>query len=127
MFIFIVAKITATVLLINGVKDVEELTNAGKFVVSGKRIEFSESGFGEARFGREISWETNGAHAAAVSLKIDIWGKVVDWSFGGEVHVVAELKELFVEGGIVSEDADWVVVDFETFSDRFDDDGFLIV
>lgn len=50
IFEFVVAEIAATVGLFNGVEDVEELTDAGEFVVSGARVGADEGGFDEAGF-----------------------------------------------------------------------------
>lgn len=69
VFVFVIAKVTATILLIDGVEDVEELADAGEFVgfiadVAG--VGASESGADETGFGGEVAGEADSAHAAAV-------------------------------------------------------------
>lgn len=48
-FVFIVAEVTATALLVNRVEDVEELADTRKLVVFGKGMSAGEGGFDEAR------------------------------------------------------------------------------
>ncbi len=89
----------------------EELIYARDFVALGKGIEFGKSGFCKARFGGEVTWKTNRTHTTAIDWKIKVWGKVIDWSFGGEMLIVAELKKHFVEWWIISENTDRIVID----------------
>lgn len=122
-FVFIVAKVGATALLVDGMENVEELVDARDFVVGGEGIEFGEGDFREAGLGREVARKADGAHAAAVFGESEVGGEVVFRGFGGEVLVIAELEIHFVERGIVGKDAGRVVVDFEAVGDGFDGDS----
>ncbi len=51
-FVFVVAEIVATALLIDGMQNVEELADAAHFVGFGEGIKFGKSGFDETGFGR---------------------------------------------------------------------------
>lgn len=48
-------------------------------------------------------------------------------SGGGEVLVIIEVKELFVEGWVVGEDAGGVVVNMYAVGDGFEDNALLAV
>lgn len=116
VFVFVIAKVAATVLLVDGVEDVEELADAGEFVgfiadVAG--VGASESGADETGFGGEVAGETDPAHAAAVFLERNVWREGVFWGVGGEIAIVVKIEKLFVERRIVGEDAGRVIVDFE--------------
>lgn len=76
-FVFAVAEVTAAALLVDGMEDVEELADAGEFVVGGKGVGVSEDGFDEAGLGREVARETDGAQATAVLLEWDVRGESV--------------------------------------------------
>lgn len=125
VFVFVIAEVAATILLVNGVEDVEELTDTGEFVgfiadVAG--VGASESGADETRFGGEVAGKADPAHAAAVFLERNVWREGVFWGVGGEIAIVVKIEELLVEGRIVGEDAGGVIVDFEAVFSRFDDD-----
>lgn len=122
MFVFVVAEVAAAVLLVDGVENVEELADAGHLVIGGNGVELGEGGFGIARFGREVAWEANGTHAAAISREIIGGSEFVLGSLGGKMLVVAELEALLVERRVVGQDADGIVVDLEAVFDGFDDD-----
>ncbi len=49
VFIFVVTEVTAAVLLVDRVEDVEELADTAYLVVGGEGMEFGEGGFDEAR------------------------------------------------------------------------------
>lgn len=89
MFVFVIAKVAAAVLLVDGMEDMEELANAGRFVGSRARIKFCKGGFDETRFGREISGEADGAHASTINWEIVIGSEIVDRGFGGEMLIIA--------------------------------------
>lgn len=125
MFELVVAEVAAAVLLVDGVEDVEELADAGEFIVfvvfiAG--VSTGEGDFDEARLGREVARKTDGSHTAAILLELEARGELVFGGSGGEMHIIIEGEKLFVEWRVVGEDAGRVVVDFETFGDRFDDD-----
>lgn len=77
----------------------------------------------KARLGGEAAGETDGTHAAAVFGEGKVGSEVVDRGGGGEIHVIVQVEELFVERRVVGEDVGGVVVDFETVHDGFDNDG----
>lgn len=54
-FVFVVAEVGTTALLVDGMENMDELADIAEFVVAGERIEFGEGDFGEARFGRKIT------------------------------------------------------------------------
>lgn len=126
-FVFVGAEVGAATLLVNGVKDVEELTDVGQFIIIGEGIELGEGDFSKARFGREVARETDGAHAAAVKREVDARSEGIDWGFGRKVLIITELEELLVKWRVVGEDANRVVVDFEAVFDGFDDDAFFAI
>lgn len=127
VFIFVVTEVAAAVLLVDGVEDMEELANAAHFVIGGEGMDFGESGFDEARLRAQISWKTDSTHAAAVFLKVIARSESIDWRRGGEVHIIIETEKLFREGWVVGQNADRIVVDFESVGNRFDDDTFFTV
>lgn len=125
VFVFVIAKVAATVLLIDGVEDVEELADAGEFVgliadVAG--VGASESSADETGLGGEVAGKADPAHAAAVFLERNVWRESVFWGVGGEIAIVVKIEELLVEGRIVGENAGGVIVDFKAVFSRFDDD-----
>lgn len=125
VFVFVIAKVAATVLLIDGVEDVEELADAGEFVgliadVAG--VGASESSADETGLGGEVAGKADPAHAAAVFLERNVWRESVFWGVGGEIAIVVKIEELLVERWIVSENAGGVIVDFKAVFSRFDDD-----
>lgn len=126
VFELVVAKIATAELLVDGVENVKELADAGEFVIFAVFVAGVGAGkgdFGEARLGREVARKADGAHAATVLLEREVRGELVFGSGGGEVHVIIEGEELFVERWVVGEDAGGVIVDFETFGDRFNDNA----
>ena len=38
------------------------------------------------------------------------------------MHIVVKAKKVLIEGWVVGEDAYWVIVDFKTIGNRFDND-----
>ncbi len=117
MLVFVIAEIAAAVLLVDGVENMEELADATELVVGRFRVELGESGFDETRLRREVAREADSAHAAAVGAKREIGGKAIDWFLVGEVEIIVEMEKLFVERWVIGEDADGIVVDFETVCD----------
>lgn len=125
VFIFIIAKVAATVLLVDGMEDVEELADTGElvgFITDVAGVGASESGADETRFGGEVAGKADPAQAAAVFLERNVWHESIFWGVGGEIAIVVKIEELFVERRIVSENAGGVIVDFEAVFGRFDDD-----
>ena len=126
VFELVVAEVAAAELLVDGVEDVEELADAGEFVVLTVLVAgvgAGEGDFGAAGLGREIAREADATHATAVFLERDVRGELVFGGGGGKMHVVVEGEKLFVEWRVISEDAGGVVVDFETFGNGFDDNA----
>ncbi len=82
-----------------------------------------EGGFDKARLGGEVAGEADGTHAATIFGEGEVRSEVVDRGGGGEIHVIVEVEELFVERRVVGEDVGGVVIDFETVHDGLDDDG----
>lgn len=121
--VLVVAEVGAATLLVDGMEDVEELADVAELVVGREGIELGEGGSNEARFGREVAGEADGAHAAAIKREVDLGSDGVDGVLCGQVLVIAELEELLVERRVVGEDADRVVVDFETVFHGFDNDA----
>ncbi len=101
MFVFVITEVAATVLLVDGVENVEELANTGELVVGRDGVEFCEGGFCEARLRRKIAGKANSAHTSTISREIIGRGEVVLWGFGREVLVVAKLEKLLIEGWVV--------------------------
>lgn len=118
----LVAEVGATVLLLDGVEDVEKLINTGEFVVGGTGIELGEGGFDEASTGREVAGESDGAHAAAVSRERELRREGIDWVERGEMLIVIEAEDLLGEGRVIGEDAEGIVIDLETGSGGLDGD-----
>ena len=127
VLVLVVTEVAAAVLLVDGMEDMEELANAAHFVIGGEGMDFGESGFDEARLRAQISWKTDSTHAAAVFLEVIARSESIDWRRGGEVHIIIETEKLFREGWVVGQNADRIVVDFESVSNGFDDDAFFVV
>lgn len=126
VFEFVVAEVAAAELLVDRVEDVEELADAGEFVVFAifvAGVSASEGDFGEARPRREVARKADGTHAAAVLLEREVRGELIFGSSGGEMHVVIEGEKLLVKRRVVGKDTSGVVVDFETCGDRFNNDA----
>lgn len=47
-FVFIITEVAAAALLVDGMKDMEELTDTGELVIGGEGMSASKDGFGEA-------------------------------------------------------------------------------
>lgn len=73
-FVFAVAEVVAAALLVDGMENVEELTDVAKLVAGGEGIKLGEGGFDEAGFGGEVAGQADCAHAAAVNREAKIGG-----------------------------------------------------
>lgn len=122
-FVLIIAEVRTATLLIDRMKNVEELADIAELVVVGEGIEFGKGGFDKARLGTEIAWEADGTHAATIGSEFDTRGEIVDGFFGGEMLVVVKLEKLFVKRRVVGKDADGVIVNLEAVFYRFDSDA----
>lgn len=125
--IFMVAEVGATTLLVDGMEDMEELTDTRRFVAVREGIKLGKGSFDETRLGRKISWKADGAHTATVSLEVNLRGKIVDRALGGKMLVIIELEKLLIERRIISKYANRIVIDFEASGDRFYDDASGVI
>lgn len=90
-------------------------------------MKLGEGDFREARSRAEVSRKADGAHAAAVLLEVVAGSEMIFGRSSGKCHVVVKAEELLREWGIVGQDTDWVIVDFEAVGGRFDDDMLFVV
>lgn len=100
--VFVVAEVGAATLLVDRVKDVEELADVTEFVVGREGVELGEGGFCETRLGREVAREADATHTAAVKREVDLGSEGVNGVLSRQMLIIAELKELLIKRRIVS-------------------------
>ncbi len=103
----------------------EVLADAREFVIGRGGMLLGEDGLDEARLGVHAAGEEFGAEATAVLGECGVRRNGILGLGGRNGLVIREIEKVFREDRIIREDTDWIVVDVETVSGRFDDDRFF--
>lgn len=103
----------------------EELADRGELVLPGAGVELQEGSLHEPGGRGVIPRQAEGAVALGARVQIQGRGKGIPRELRAQMEIAGQVPEVEVEGGLVREDPDGIIVDVEPVLHGLDDDRLM--